>query len=152
MSEERTIPLEELIADYKANERDIAMCQLAVEGRWSNVSYPAGILSECLEMRPKIKKLIIEAGGSIPQNQIEQLLAKIDNLQSLADHLADALEQQRRKDACFCEAEDYDRLAYVYGEERTGHSDYCKAAQEALDAYKALRDEENEPLLSLWLA
>jgi hypothetical protein len=61
-----TEDLQSVLKDYRDNERDIKMCQLAIEGQWSTVSYPRGLLVQCLEMRPLIAKKIVELGGQVP--------------------------------------------------------------------------------------
>lgn len=72
------IPLPEVIEDYMANERDIAMLQSVVESDWSTVAMPRLYLEQALQMRRVIARVIESRGGQVPKpgaagpsNQIE---------------------------------------------------------------------------------
>jgi hypothetical protein len=83
--------LQSVLKDYRDNERDIQMCQLAIEGNWSTVSYPRGLLVQCLEMRPLIAKKIIELGGQVP---VEPNLASVIQERDQLRHRVTELETQ----------------------------------------------------------
>jgi hypothetical protein len=95
--------LESVLKDYRDNERDIQMCQLAMDGHWSTVSYPKGLLVQCIEMRPLIAKKIIELGGQVPvEPDITEVIQERDALRAEVQRLEKLLSStvKRLDDKC----------------------------------------------------
>jgi hypothetical protein len=55
------LTIEEMLKDYKDNERDIRMFQLMIEGNWTNVSSPRLYLTECLKIKSVIEDKLKKA-------------------------------------------------------------------------------------------
>lgn len=77
------ILLEEALRDYADNERDIRMCELAIQGRWNIINNPKGVLEECLSMRPNILKTIQDLGGTVPADESDQLSKLREEIEQL---------------------------------------------------------------------
>jgi hypothetical protein len=71
---EYVLELKEALKDYAANEHDIKMFKLMIEGKWHSINNPENYLKECLDMRGQIAEVIMELGGEVPTSETEETL------------------------------------------------------------------------------